>query len=245
MKEENKNKIHPSQPDQNPEVDSVEGTRVSSSGSFRKRLLAKKWVFPATYLVAAAIILGLMWAFQGGNTPNQVDENQIGLEVDGGTEGTQLNPDSVAVTAGAETLSLPVEEQDGIEPILGYFDVNNTNEDNQAAMVEYGDTFTPHFGMDLARQDGEPFDVVAAMSGEVIRVDQAPVMGNLIEIKHPNGMSTIYSSIDEIQVAVGDQVKQGDMIARSGRNELEKDLGNHVHFEVWHNDKPVNPEEYL
>jgi len=236
------NKIQPLQGEQTQASRPVEGR--SASGSFWKRLLGKKWVFPATYLAAAAIILTLMWVYQDSAT-TPVDESQLNLDVTGDVSGETSEPDAVAVTAEAETLGWPVQDHSSLEVILGFFDVNNTNEDNQAAMVEYGDTFTPHYGIDLASQNNEAFDVLAAMSGTVTRVEQVPVVGYLIEISHDNGLSTVYASVDQVKVAQGDEVGKGDVIATSGRNELEKDLGNHVHFEVWENGQPVNPEDYI
>jgi len=241
MKEENK--IHPLQGEQNQDSSPAEGTRAS--GSFGKRLLAKKWVFPATYMAAAAIILALMWVYQDSTTTTTVDEEQMNLDVTGDVAGETAEPDAVAVTAEAETLGWPVQDVTSLQMIMGYFDVNNTSEDNQAAMVEYGDTFTPHYGIDLASENNESFDVLAAMSGTVTRVEQVPVVGHLIEITHENGLSTVYQSVEQVQVAQGDQVAKGQVIAKSGRNELEKDLGNHVHFEVWENNQPVNPENYI
>jgi stage II sporulation protein Q len=241
MKDENK--IHPSHGEQNQNSHPVEGPRASASGSFWKRLLAKKWVFPATYMAAAAIILTLMWAYQD-NTSTPVAEEEINLDV-GKVTGETQGPEAVAATTEPETLEWPVADQASLQVILGFFDVNNTSEDNQAAMVEYGDTFTPHYGIDLASANNEAFDVLAAMSGTVTRVEQVPIVGHLIEITHENGMSTVYSSVEQVQVAQGDNVKQGDRIAMSGRNELEKDLGNHVHFELWNNGQPVNPEDHI
>jgi len=241
MKEDNK--IRLSHGEQNQTSPSSEG-RAAGQSTFWKRLSSKKWVFPATYLAAAAIILTLMWMYQNSaNTP--LDENQLNLDVTGEVSGETTGPDAVAVTAEPETLGWPVQDFGSLDVILGFFDVHNTNEDNQAAMVQYGDTFTPHYGIDLASQNNEAFDVLAAMSGTVTRVEQVPVIGTLIEIAHENGLSTVYSSVDQAAVSQGDEVNQGDVIAKSSRNELEKDLGNHVHFEVWENGQPVNPEDYI
>ncbi|MNI90151.1 Stage II sporulation protein Q [compost metagenome] len=41
------------------------------------------------------------------------------------------------------------------------------------------------------------------------------------------------------------EVKQGDVIASAGRNEIEKDLGNHVHFAIYENGELVNPTTVL
>ncbi len=241
MKEENK--IHPLQGEQNQTPDSSEGSRDAASGSFWRRLLAKKWVFPATYIAVAAIILALMWAYQDSTT-SPVAEQEVGLDVTG--EVSELEEtDALPVTVETETPGWPVSDRESLEVTLEYFDVNDSNEDNQAAMVEYGDTYTPHLGVDLSNPNNEPFEVLAAMSGTVIRAEQVPVVGNIIEIQHENGLSTVYQSVTDIQVQQGDEIQQGDLIAQAGRSELEKDLGIHLHFEVWENGQPVNPENYL
>jgi stage II sporulation protein Q len=100
-------------------------------------------------------------------------------------------------------------------------------------------------GVDLASADNKAFDVVAAMSGKVTLVEIHPTNGNVVEITHPNGLRTIYQSLGDVQVNNGDEVKQGTIIAKAGRNELEKDEGVHLHFEVRDNEKPVNPNLFL
>ena len=40
------------------------------------------------------------------------------------------------------------------------------------------------------------------------------------------------------------QIIQGQIIAKSGISNINKDLGNHLHFELYYNGKIVNPEEY-
>lgn len=236
MKEENK--IHPLQGEQKESPNTSEGRETAS---FWKRLLAKKWVFPATYMAAAAIILTLMWAYQdSANAPMTQDETGLGVETAGDTTGD----DALPVTAGAETLGWPVSNKDSLEVTMEFFDVNASNEDNQAAMVEYGDTFTPHTGIDLTSAGEEAFDVLAAMSGTVTRVEQLPVAGYVVAIQHANELETVYQSLANVQVSKGDEVKKGEKIATAGRSELEKDSV-HLHFEVWKDGKPVNPETEL
>ncbi|WP_199616811.1 M23 family metallopeptidase [Paenibacillus alkalitolerans] len=240
MKEDNK--ITPLQGEQKDSPKSSEGREAAVTGTFWKRLLAKKWVFPATYMAAAAIILALMWVYQdSANSP--IPQDETGLEVSTGEKTTDGN--AVPATAEAESLGWPVSNKDSLELTMEYFDVNASSEDNQAAMVEYGDTFTPHTGIDLSSPNQEPFEVLAAMGGTVTRVDQLPIAGYVVEIKHDNGLSTLYQSLDDVQVAKGDEVKKGEKIAMAGRNELEKELGVHLHFEVWKDGKPVNPETVI
>jgi stage II sporulation protein Q len=210
-----------------------------------KRLTAKKWVFPATYMAAAAIILTLMWVYQDSGKQKLTD-GTAGLETtkQTQTDGTK-NPDALAVAANTETLQWPVKNSSEVDVLMAFFDSKASNEVRQAAMVEYGDTLTPHMGLDLGRSDDKPFDVLAAGSGKVTRVDKDPLVGQLVEITHSNGMVSIYQSLSDVKVAKDAQVKKGDMIATAGRSELEKDLGYHVHFEVRQDGTPINPETLL
>ncbi|MEF3305135.1 M23 family metallopeptidase [Paenibacillus sp. GYB003] len=220
---------------------STDGAKTTSGW---KRLLAKKWVFPATYMAAAAIILTLMWVYTDSGVKN-LSETETGSDKTQTVTDATNKPDALAVQGTAETMQWPVKDQDEAEMVLHYFDSNASSEVRQAAMIEYGDTLTPHVGVDFAREDDKPFDVVAAMSGKVTRVETDPVVGQLLEITHSDGTVTIYQSLADVKVAKDVQVKKGDVIATAGRNELEKDLGTHVHFEIRQNGAPVNPESLI
>lgn len=210
-----------------------------------KRLLGKKWVFPAVYMAAAAIILTLMWVYQDGAN------NKIG-------EDTALNQtvsetvdkpagDALPVTAVAETMQWPVKDRNELELAMPFYEEKAGADVKQAALIEYGDTFTPHLGIDLSRQDGKDFEVLAAMSGKVTLVEKHPLVGSQVEITHSNGLVTVYQSLADVKVAKGADVKKGDVIAKAGRNELEKDHGTHLHFEVRQGTggTAVNPEDQL
>ncbi|TXK75086.1 M23 family metallopeptidase [Paenibacillus sp. N3.4] len=214
-----------------------------------KRLLAKKWVFPATYMAAAAIILTLMWVYQDIGTKT-VSQGDLGIKVtnDKGTSGGTKTPDgAVAVSAQAETMQWPVKDKSLVSISIPFYDTNATNEVKQAAMIQYIDQLTPHTGIDLKAKDEAAFDVLAVMSGKVTAVEQNPVVGNLVEITHSNGLVSVYQSLSDIKVAKGAEVKKGDLLAKAGRNEFEKEDGVHLHFEVRQviDSAVVNPETLL
>lgn len=222
---------------------SIEGASSSKTFSW-KRLLAKKWVFPATYMAAAAIILTLMWVYQGAGTVKP--DQSVSLDT-GTVTNNVMGPDAVATTAKQETMQWPVQNRAEVEVLLPFFDNKASNEVRQAAMVEYGDTFTPHMGMDFQRPDNQSFDVQAVMSGKVTAVEKNPVVGNLVEVTHANGLVSVYQSLADVRVTKDAEVKKGDVLAKAGRNELEKDQGVHLHFELRQGQggPAVNPEQFL
>ena len=86
--------------------------------------------------------------------------------------------------------------------------------------------------------------VRAAESGVVVYAgDGLKGYGNLILIKHPNGFVTAYGNNAELEVKRGEQVKRGQVIAKSG------DTGNvnspQLHFELRKGSTPVDPTNYL
>lgn len=216
----------------------VQGAQGQSSW---KKLLAKKWVFPAVYMAAAAIILTLMWVYQGADNKSATGDN--GLKVSS-TESTKGGT-AVTVTANAETMQWPVKDKNAVKTSLGFYDAGATNEEKAAAMVTYENTLQPHTGVDFASPDNQPFDVAAALSGKVTVVEKNPVVGNIVEITSANGLVTVYQSLADVKIAKDAEVKKGDIIAKAGRNELEKDEGYHVHFEVRQDGNAVNPTQYF
>lgn len=229
---------------QTPEPAETGNGAEAAAPSGWSKLLGKRWIFPAIYMVAAAIILSLIWTYQN-NAFKKADDP-------GTNPGTVINPageDDGSLPATAPTpepMRWPVVDYNELQVLVPYYDENGTNDVKQAALVEYGETIVPHVGIDFAQPDNQTFDVLAALSGTVTTVEKHALVGDLVEITHDNGLVTVYQSLSDVQVSVGDEVKQGDVIAKAGRNELEKDLGVHLHFEVRQNNGlTVNPEDYI
>ena len=81
-------------------------------------------------------------------------------------------------------------------------------------------------------------------TGKVTKVEENNLLGKIIEITHDNNLISVYQSLSETSVVEGDNVLQGQVIGKSGESNISKDLGNHLHFELIHNSKNVNPELY-
>lgn len=100
-----------------------------------------------------------------------------------------------------------------------------------------------HTGIDLGAPQGT--DILAAENGVVIVASWWSGYGNCVIIDHGGGVWTLYGHIRDGGIAVnkGDKVKRGQKIAEVGHT--GRATGNHLHFEVRVNEKPVDPKPYL
>lgn len=98
-----------------------------------------------------------------------------------------------------------------------------------------------HSGVDIASPRGS--EVKAVASGVVIFAGERGGYGNLLEINHGNGLVTRYGHNQSLLVKEGDIVHQGTPIATVGKT--GRATGYHVHFEVRHNGRAVDPGQYF
>jgi lipoprotein NlpD len=99
-----------------------------------------------------------------------------------------------------------------------------------------------HYGVDLAASLRE--SVLATLDGVVVYTGYDPQYGNVISVQHKNGFLSIYKHNESLLKETGDQVVAGEAIALIG-NTGHLSTGPHLHFELWHEGRPVNPEEYI
>lgn len=202
-----------------------------------KRWMSKKWFFPAVYLAAAALILSLVWWYQSTQDLGVTKPN-TGLE--------ELKQEETAPTEKPTVeMKLPVSPGSKAGTTMEYYDEAGSEKSKEAALVHYANTYWPHSGWDFARKDGKTFDVTAVLAGKVVRVEENPLTGHLVEVKHKNGLITVYQSLAGVIVKTGDTVKQGQKIAEAGHNKFEKEAGTHLHFEMRKDGESVNPATYL
>lgn len=98
-----------------------------------------------------------------------------------------------------------------------------------------------HRGVDFAGKRGS--DVVAVASGVVLRAKKVSGYGNVVEIRHADGYSTLYGHNKKNLVKKGEVVTKGQTIALLGST--GRSSGPHVHFEVHRNGKNVNPSRFV
>ena len=99
-----------------------------------------------------------------------------------------------------------------------------------------------HYGIDIVVKDGTP--VYASAGGFVVFSGYTNNYGHIIILSHSDGYLSIYKHCSVILKKEREFVKQGELIAQSGNSGLAT-TGPHLHFEIWHNGKPVDSETLL
>lgn len=113
--------------------------------------------------------------------------------------------------------------------------------------LQYNDTLKQweiHKSLDIVSDTSS--NVFAVADGTVTNVYNNYLEGSVIEISHDNGIKSVYKSLDDISVKVGDYVRQGDVIAAvSASMAREVNTGAHLHFEMFENNIAINPNNYI
>ncbi|MBI2376676.1 MAG: M23 family metallopeptidase [Deltaproteobacteria bacterium] len=94
-----------------------------------------------------------------------------------------------------------------------------------------------HDGVDYGAPRGTP--VTATADGEVSHAGPRGSYGNLVQIDHGEGLSTRFAHLSKVLVPVGESVKRGQIIGLVGST--GKSTAPHLHYEVWVDDRPLDP----
>ncbi len=104
------------------------------------------------------------------------------------------------------------------------------------------DVKTKHFGVDIVADKNEA--VKAVLSGTIVLSTWTSETGHVIAIQHDRGFYSTYKHNSVLLKKEGTLVQSGEVIAIVG-DSGELTTGPHLHFELWHNGVPVDPENFI
>ena len=137
--------------------------------------------------------------------------------------------DKISLSSSDKKGSLDMENILFFSPIKGVV-TNGFNRKNE------------HFGTDIVAKESEP--VKCVYDGVIIISNWTSETGYVIGVQHKNSVFSLYKHNSKLFKKVGDRVKSGDAIAIIG-NSGELSSGPHLHFELWHQGTPLDPEDYI
>jgi len=98
-----------------------------------------------------------------------------------------------------------------------------------------------HNGLDIAVAEGT--DVIAVKSGMVTEVRTSATYGKVLQYETADGYTVMYAHLSEVLVQEGEEIRQGQIVAKSGNTGLS--TGPHLHYSLWKDEVLLDPMEYL
>lgn len=99
-----------------------------------------------------------------------------------------------------------------------------------------------HYAVDIVTRNNEP--VKSCLKGTVVFAEFSAQTGHTIVIQHSNNLTSVYKHNSTLFKKQGNRVRAGEVIGIIG-NTGELSTGPHLHFELWYNGVPINPEDFL
>ncbi len=165
--------------------------------------------------------------------PNSTDSKEV-EQLAGEVEMEDLraisgNVQTSAASVNVSPSDIPIEQMYFTPPLNGSVSANF-------------DLQKKHFGVDVIAPKNTA--IKSVMDGWVITSDWTLETGNTIAVQHANNLVTFYKHNSVLLKKTGNYVKAGEAIAIIG-NTGELTDGPHLHFELWHKGKAVNPADFI
>ncbi len=193
----------------------------------------KRYVLPTLYVIVLIVIFG---AVSLVSSLMQVNPNylySVDVLKDVSTPVIETVDDATKIVRPYTSANVHIETY--------FYDVDASVEDQQKSLIYFENTYMKNTG--VLYQADEAFDCVAVLNGTVLNIKEDDILGNVVEIEHNANLRTIYYSLGEVQVQVGEVLNQGDLIGTSGENNINNQQSNLL-FEVYYNGTLLNPEEF-
>ena len=193
----------------------------------KKKVLMYYLILAACLLVIAAVTLGVVFGVRANSMSNPT------LDVP-----KEENPPADDNPPAEDTSS----KYEFITPIKDVVLRHAHNFDYNETM----DYYRMHRGMDFTASEGT--EVFACVDGTVTEIiTNNDLYGAIIKVSHANDIETVYKFVvPSSNLKVGSKVNRGDTIATVAKaTGVEIAEGDHLHLEVYQNNKSVDPDTFL
>lgn len=130
-----------------------------------------------------------------------------------------------------------------VKVLKNFYDYQSDETLQKSSIIVHDNNYIQNSGVDYGKET--EFEVISILEGTVVNVKEDDSLKGTVEIKHENGFISVYQSLKDIKVKKDQVISQGQVLGTATTNELDKDLGNHLHFELIVSGQNVNPEIYL
>lgn len=201
-----------------------------------KKLKLKPFVLPMIYSIFVVFLLVIATISRSYFVTDEAKDEEI-VYVSG-----SILDSYVPVINLDVTLKRPYNDKD-VTIGKNYYSYDDDDNNQTNSIILYENTYMQNSGIDYISEN--IFDVVAVLDGEVIEVKKEELLGTVVTIRHDADIISVYQSLSEVNVEKNEKVTQGQIIGKSGTSTLNKDLNNHLHFELVIQGSLKDPEDYF
>lgn len=197
----------------------------------KKRRL-KRWVIPTViFTLTILTVVGVYTNFQNQTKEDLSPKKYV---IDPVVENTEP-----VISNETGTMIKPYES-DKVNISKNYYEKDKSEEEQEKSLIYYENIYMQNTG--ILYSSDEEFNVVSVTKGVVKNIKEDELLGFIVEIDNEDlGLTSIYKSVDNISVKIGDNVEQGQIIATSGNNALSEEKDNCLHFETLLKGVRTNP----
>lgn len=150
-----------------------------------------------------------------------------------------ITEDVKPVMNTSKTIIRPYIDED-IKILQNYYDSKSTKENQEKSLIKYQNTYLQNSGIDYGKK--EVFEVISIYPGKVLDIIEDDILGKIVQIEHSNNIIASYQCLGDIVVEKNDTITIGQKIGISGTCNISKNIGNHLHLEIYKDGQVINPE---
>lgn len=239
------------------------GNNPNRKGVIRMKIDKRRARFGIGGLIVALVICGSVLMVKNNN---KVEQNQDYQEIEQDILAGSMTETTVPENKQNEVKKIEEKNEVAAKPVVSETKKKVTTETKKKELsfmfpvqgnlgMEYSkdglvysktlSEWITHQGIDIIANKGS--QVVACEDGIVEKIVKDPGYGLTIVIKHEDGYKSVYSNLStDNMVKIGDKVKKGQVISGVGDTASFEVLEEpHLHFEMWKEEKALNPKEIL
>ena len=193
----------------------------------------KGYVLPTLYVIVLIVIFGAVSLVSSLLTVNPNYLYSVDVLKDISTPVVETVEDSKTIVRPYTSADVRIGSY--------FYDVEDEAEKQQQSLIYFENTYMKNTG--VLYQADQAFDCVAVLEGTVLNIREDEILGHVVEMEHNPNLRTIYYSLNEVNVEVGEAISQGNLIGTSGANNFSSNENNLL-FEVYYNGTLIDPEEF-
>ncbi len=200
----------------------------------KKRLKLRNWVLYSLLVILLGVI-----AYSGYEIYQIVNEEDVYVSdkfVD-----KEIKERIIPTITVKDEIIKPYDDET-VNINIPYYNSNDDEKKQQESLIYYENIYMQNTGTMYTSEN--KFNVLSVLDGTIKNIKEDEIMGKIIEIEHNPNIITIYQSVDNINVSVGQTVTQGQIIAQASNNKIIDSNLNALHFEVYKNGELIDPESF-